>query len=85
VGQSWLAFHPLNQLREGNPGGRVHVEDPSQDGIALISDGQDGLEKVGILPVGLVGRVLNRRTLPRVAAASQVNQDHAQGPHIVRC
>jgi hypothetical protein len=83
VGQSWLTFHPLNQLREGNPGGRVQVEDPPQDGIALISDRQDGLEEVGILPVGLVGGVLNRRTLPRVAAAGQVNQDHAKGPDIV--
>ena len=51
--------------------------------IALISDGQDGLEEVRVLPVGLIGRVLNRCTLPRVAAASQVDKDHAKGPDII--
>ena len=81
--QSRLALHPLDQFRKSDPGRRVQVEDPLQDIVALISDGQDGLEEVGVLPVGLVGGVLNRRTLPRVAAASQVDKDHAKGPDII--
>jgi hypothetical protein len=81
--QSRLALHPLNQFGKSDPGGRVQVEDPLQDVVALISDGQDSLEEVGVLPVGLVGGVLNRSTLPRVATAGQVDKDHAKGPDIV--
>lgn len=81
--QSRLALHPLNQFWKSDSGGRVQVEDSLQDFIALISDGQDGLEEVGVLSESLVGRVLNRRTLPRVATASQVDKDHAKGPDII--
>lgn len=80
-----LALHPLDQFRKSDPGLRVDIKDSLQHGIALIGDGQDGLEEVGILPVGLVGRVLNRCALPRIAAACQVDKNHTQGPHIVRC
>ena len=81
--QSRLALHPLDQLRKSDSGRRVQVEDPLQDIVALISDGQDGLEEVGVLPVGLVGGVLNRRTLPRVTTTSQVDKDNAKGPDII--
>lgn len=77
------ALHPLNQLWKSDPGRRVQVKDSPQDFIALICDGQDGLEEVGVLPEGLVGGVLNRRTLPGVAAASQIDEDHTKGPDIV--
>jgi hypothetical protein len=83
LGQPRLALHPLDQIRKGDPSLGVDVEDPSQDGIALISDGKDGLEEVRVLPVGLVRGVLNRCTLPRVATACQVDENHAQGPHVV--
>jgi hypothetical protein len=83
VSQPRLALHPLDKFRNSDPGGRVQVEDPLQDIIALISDGQDGLEEVGVLPVGLVGGILDRRTLPWVATASQVDEDHTKGPNII--
>jgi hypothetical protein len=85
LGQPRLALHPLDQFREGDPGLRVDVENPPQDGITLIGDGQDGLEEVGVLAVGLVRGVLNRCALPRVAAACQVDENHAQRPHVVGC
>jgi hypothetical protein len=85
LGQPRLALHPLNQFREGDPGLRVDIEDPPQDGIALIGDGQDGLEEVGVLAVGLVRGVLNGCALPRVAATRQVDENHAQRPHVVGC
>lgn len=81
--QPRLALHPLDQLRKSDSGRRIQVEDPLQDIIALISDGQDGFKEVGVLPVGLVGGVLNRCTLPRVASASQVDENHAKGPNII--
>lgn len=83
LGKPGLALHSLDQLWESDPSLRVEVENPPQDGIALIGDGQNGLEKVGILAVSLVGGVLNRSTLPRVAATSQVDKDHTKGPHVV--
>jgi len=85
LSQPRLALHPLDQIREGDPSLRVDVEDPSQDSIALIGDGKDGLEEVGVFPVGLVRRVLDRCTLPRVATARQVDKNHAQRPHVVGC
>jgi len=36
LGQPRLALHPLDQVREGNPGLRVDIEDPPQDGIETI-------------------------------------------------
>jgi len=85
LGQPRLVLHPLDQFRKSDPGLRVDVEDPPQDSIALIGDGKDGLEEVGILSVGLVRGVLNRCALPRVAAACQVDENHAQRPHVVGC
>lgn len=83
LGEPGLALHPLDQLREGDPVCRVEVKDPPQDGIALISDGQNGLQEVGVLAVGLVGGILDGCALPRVASTSQVDQDDTKGPNIV--
>jgi len=85
AGEPGLALHSLDQLRERDPGLRVEIEDPPQEVIALIGDGQNGLEEVGVLAEGLVRGVLKRCALPGVAAACQVDKNHAQGPHVVGC
>lgn len=64
---------------------RVHLEDPLEDEMEFVRDGQDGLEEVPVTHEGLESAVIKARALPWVAAAGEVHQNHAQRPDVVWC
>lgn len=73
----------FTKLPDGNPLGRVALEDAAEDVDHLVRQGQDRLEKKGILQISTETGVLNGCTLPRVAATGQVDEDDAQAPDVV--
>ena len=52
---------------------RVHLEDPLENEVKLVGNGQDGLEEIAITHEGLEGTVVKARALPRVATAGEVH------------
>ena len=78
LSQTWTSFNGLCEITHGNPAPRIHIEDSTQDGIQVIRDWQDGLQKVWITHEGLEGGVIHRGTLPWVPATGQVDQDDAE-------
>jgi len=75
----------VSQFRNGDPLGRVKLEDALQDGIQFRGNGKNAPEELGVLHVGAESAVLKRGTLPGVASTGQVDQNDSKAPHVIGC
>ena len=76
--------NPFPKLLDGDSLQWVTFEDPPEDRVQLGREGKDGCQKVGVLEIRPKSGILGRGPLPRIATTGQVDQNHAQGPDIVR-
>lgn len=84
-GEPGASHDHLAELGDGNPLDRVELKDAPHDGVQLMGDGQNGAEELRVLHVSTEGAVLERSTLPWVAATGQVDQDDTKTPDVVGC
>ena len=83
-GEAGTLDDELPQLRDGDPLQGVTLKDPPQDGVQLGRERENGLEEIGVLEVRPERGIFSRSPLPWVAATGQIDQNHAQGPDIIR-
>jgi hypothetical protein len=71
------------QLVEGDPAFRLNLKYALEHAVQVVRDGENSLEEVFVLAECPEGRILERRTLPRVSAACKIDEDHSQRPNVV--
>ena len=81
--KSGTTVNQLLQLRDCDSSLWVAFEYLSEDGGEFRREWQDRAQEIGIPKICSEGRVLNGCALPRITAASQVDQDDTEAPHII--
>jgi hypothetical protein len=81
--ETGAAHNQLAEFLQAHAPVWIHLKDTLQDRVEFIGNGKDGLQKVAVFHEGAEGGIVHAGSLPGVAAASEVDQNHAQRPHIV--
>jgi len=75
------------KLVQGDPAFRLDLKDALEHAVQVTRDWKNGLEEVPVLAECTEGRILQRRPLPRIPSAGEVDENDTKGPDIVgsRC
>lgn len=82
-GEAGAIQDQLAKFRKGNPLDWVAFKNPAQDVDQFIGQGQNRLEKGGILEIGTERGILDRGSFPRIASACQVDENDTQAPDVI--